>query len=246
MQHTSLEYKEIVGGLHHFETALDIYTSNGQTLVYSFGENRLVSLNTKKSLFAEDKFGVGCCVSGEIDVSLYPTDQNNQEIVIPRMAMLIPKCRAVSSVITGYHSEWIKKGVFFVDTRNQDEVTGLLTLHGYDAMLKTEADYPENSSINFPAYDIRLVEEIADAMGCDVDPRTYYVITGDYELGLPLGYSQREVLSGIAVSYGANFCISDQGKLLAVSPIIIPKSLGYLVDKSDGLPITFGGVRILV
>lgn len=245
MQNTSLDYKEIVGGLHHFETALDVYTSDGQTLVYSFGENGLVSLNTKKSLFAEDKFGVGCCVSGEIDVSLYPTDQNNQEIVIPRMAMLIPKCRAVSS-INAAHSEWITKGVFFVDTRNQDEVTGLLTLHGYDAMLKTEADYPENSSINFPAYDIRLVEEIADAMGCEVDRRTYGVIKGKYQLGLPLGYSQREVLSGIAVSYGANFCVSDQGKLLAVSPIIIPKSLGYLVDKSDGLPITFGGVRILV
>ena len=52
MQNTSLLYKEIISGLHHFENALDIYTANGQTIVYSFGENRLVSLNTQKSLFA--------------------------------------------------------------------------------------------------------------------------------------------------------------------------------------------------
>lgn len=245
MQNTSLLYKEIVNGLHHFETALDIYTSDGQTIVSSFGENRLVSLNTKRSLFSEEKFSVGCCVSGEITVSFYPTDQNDQEIVIPRMAMIIPKCRAVSS-ITGDYSDWIQKGVFFVDTRNKDKVTGLLTLHGYDAMLKTEADYPENSSINFPAYDIRIVEEIADAMGCDVDPRTYDIITGDYEIGLPLGYSQREVLSGVSASYGANFCISDQGKLLAISSVGILVTNGYLIDKASGQPITFGGVRILV
>ena len=39
------------------------------------------------------------------------------------------------------YSEWIPKGVFYIDTRKLDTESGVLTLHGYDAMLKSEIEF---------------------------------------------------------------------------------------------------------
>ena len=58
-------------------------------------------------------------------------------------------------------SEWISKGVYFVDTREADTTTGLLTLHAYDAMLKGEQAYRAGEK----AGTLRLLEEVRKGPG---------------------------------------------------------------------------------
>lgn len=222
MQNTSELYKTILAGEHHKEVKLDVYTSDGITFVGSFGEDKLIDLTTTHNLFGESEtFAVGVCASGEIKATFYPTDDNGDTVAIPKMARLLPFVRLVSHE-TDDVSEWVQKGVFFTDTRTVDGADGALTLTGYDALVKADADYPSDSQSDYPATDIEVVEKIATAIDVDIDSRTYDVITGEYEIGLPIAFSQREVLSAIATPYCANFCISDKGKLLAVRGTNMP------------------------
>lgn len=246
MQSTTSLYQTIYAGLHHQQPKMEVYTSDGQTLVGTFGTNRLISLETKRGLFNKDDFCIGCCIAGEIDVEFYPCDENWDVVTIPRMAMLKVFVRLVSDDGT-QQSEWLPKGVFFVDTRKTDKASGVMTIHGFDAMLKTENQYPGDAvGVTYPCDDSDMVDLIAAAIGVSVDSRTYDVITDDYQIGLPLGYSMREVLSAIAIPYCANFCISDEGKLLAVGAVVTPPTHGLLMDNVSGLPINIGGVNIIV
>jgi len=244
MQNTSDAYKRILAESHTKEVKLDVYDSSGENFVYSFGMDRLTSVRISRSMFSESEFSVGSCVSGKLNVSVYPTDENERNVVIPKMAMLVPRVRLVSE--SGETSEWIQKGVFYIDTRNADSLTGILSVEAYDAMMKTEDDYDTSSSAIYPISDISAVRYIANQIGVDVDDRTVDVVSNGYTIPIPIGYSCREVLSGIGVAYGVNFCISDQGKLLAISPTSVPKPTRFLIENTNGFAITFGGVRILV
>jgi hypothetical protein len=199
-------------------------------------------MSTTRGLLQDDGFGVGNCISGKIEISLYPFDKNGNVISIPKMAMLLPSYAVANNAQI---SEFIPKGVYFIDTRSVDQDTGLLSLVGYDAMLKAEADYPLDGNNEYPLNDRTVVSVIANAIGVEVDQRTYSVVTGEYNVPLPVNYSCREVLSGIGTSYGANFCITDEGKLLAISANNVVSDPHYLADES-GNAITIGGVRIIV
>ena len=144
-------------------------------------------------------------------------------------------------------SEWIQQGVFFIDTR---EVThngnglDILTIHGYDAMLKANQDYSE-SNIDWPATDIDVVKEIADIIDVDVDPRTYNIMTDGYQITYPSNYTLIDVLSYIASMYLGSFIITETGELRLVSLLELPPETRYLIDLAGDV-ITFGGDRILV
>lgn len=245
MRETSALYKSILSSPHRKEAKIEVYDSTGETLVATFGENRLISLSTERSLFSKDTFCIGSCACGEIDVEFFPLDDNDEQVTIPRMAMIKPFYRLASVEDETVVSEWIQKGVFFTDTRSINKVNGAIKIHGFDAMLKAENNYPSDDANNYPlANDAALVDIIANAMGVQVDSRTYDIITGDHQIGLPLGYSQREVLSGIAAMHFANFCISDEGKLLAVG-IVTGETVTAFGDE-DGNVILIGGVGIVV
>lgn len=144
-------------------------------------------------------------------------------------------------------SEWIPQGIFFVDTRevthNSDGVD-LMTLHAYDAMLMTEADYPDTTHA-WPTTDSNVINEIASTIGVSVDTRTWDLIDKNYSINLPVGYSMREVLENIGAMYGGNWIMSYEGELLFVGLASTPMETNYLVDNNNNA-ITFGGVRILV
>lgn len=246
MQNTSNLYRRIQSGEHHKEVKLSVYTTDGNTLVGEFDMSRIISMTTDRNVLPDDQNLVGNCISGQIDVRFLPTDSNGNVVAIPRMARLVPFVRLVNDYDVSDYSEWLQKGVYFVDMRETSANSRAISITGYDAMLKSEADYPSDSESNYPAADRVLVNKIAQAMGVSVDERTWDIITGDYNIGLPLGYSQREVLSAIAGSYAANFIITDTGKLLAIGIADLPAATRYLIDNVSGMPITFGGVRILV
>lgn len=231
MQNVSALYNTIIGDEHWFETKLVI---DG---VGTFDETQLFQVVTSHAMFS-DTPRVGMAVAGEIDVKmLFPT------VEIPTMACLRPYVRACNAT---QQSEWIPQGVYYIDTRERTrDDTGLsvLTIHGYDAMLKAEQMY--NGRITGNSTDKQMVTEIAYQMGISVDSRTNTIMNASYTIPLPTGYTYREVLSYIASMYAGCFIITEEGKLRLVTLYELPPETNYLIDNA-GNWLTFGGDRILV
>ena len=259
MQNTSELYQEIIRGKHTFDTRLAVgetgrlITKTGDSITFGgvsilvgasgaeagYDESILYSMGTSIRMFSEETPTVGSCVSGEIDVVMLRPAGN-----IPRQARLVPYVRATDGL---RHSEWLQKGVYYVDTREVfEDSAGVqsITLHGYDAMLKAEQEYPP-SKLQWPARDIEVVREIAKAMDVGIDSRTVELMDQAYIVQYPADYSCREVLGYIASMYGGCFIMSNLGELRLVALYSIPAETRYLITKT-GFAITFGGDRILV
>lgn len=259
MQQTSDLYRELLATNYRTETRLAIgeagrlITKQGDSITFGgtsilvgasgadggYDETILISLGTESRVFGEETPTVGCCVAGEIDIEmLKPVSE------IQKQARLVPYVRLTDGV---RYSEWIQKGVFYLDTRQKKEDGSnieKLVIHGYDAMLKAEQTYP-SSSLRWPAKDIDVVRELAEFLDVSVDSRTEALMAWGYRIQYPAEYSCREVLSYIAAMYAGCFIMSDLGELRLVTINGIPAETRYLIAVA-GQPITFGGVRILV
>lgn len=237
MQETSDLYKELLDTRYTTQTRMVI--GNTTDPEDGYGEDVLLSMETRTGLFGNDTPSVGDCVSAEITVEMI-----KPSAAIPKQARLVPYVRLTDGT---RHSEWVQKGVFYLDTREtKEDGSGVdkIILTGYDAMLKTEQDYP-SSKLSWPAKDIDVVKEIAAFIGVAVDSQTVSMINKGYKIQLPTEYSCREVLGYIAAMYAGNFVMNDTGKLRLVLLYDLPAETNYLITRS-GRAITFGGVRILV
>ena len=204
-----------------------------------YDETLLVSMEADFQVFSDESPTVGNCVASEIDVQMVKPFAD-----LPRQARLVPYVRLTDGT---RHSEWIQKGVFYIDTRAKVEDGSSIEkiqLHGFDDILKAEQDYPA-STLDWPAKDIDVVREIAAFIGVSLDPRTAPIICNGYTIQYPTGYSCRDVLGYIAAMYAGCFIMSDLGELRLVTIHGIPKETRYLIEPT-GYAITFGGDRILV
>lgn len=258
MQETSALYRQIVSDPNHwYEVSITIgepgrlidersnvlLFGNTAILISSsaaeagYGEAMIWGCQTYQQVFANTPT-IGNAIAAEIDVKLTRPSWD-----IPRRAMIKPYVRATNGELT---SEWIQKGVYFIDTReytaSKDNVN-IMAIHGYDAMLMTEQDYPSDNESEYPKLDIRIVEHIAQSIGTSVDARTYGIMTLGYTFPLPVGYSSREVLCMIAAAYGGNFVMNDMGELRLVLLNELPPETGLLLDHA-GYRLVFGGDRI--
>ena len=157
MQDVSQTYTSILanGGWH--ECKLEI---NG----VAYGMEQLVSMQTTSALW-DAAVSVGNAIAGTIDVQLIAQSQN-----VPTMAKLCPYVRAVNNT---QQSEWIPKGVYWIDTREYDKETGILTLVGMDAMLKGEQAYmSEGDQGVWPQVDINVLCDIANRLELGSDKYT--------------------------------------------------------------------------
>lgn len=181
-------------------------------------------------------FTIGECAAREIDLTVKPIAP------IPRMAQIIVSYRLV---LGAEASEWVPGGVFFVDTRKEDKATGWVALHGYDAMLKSEAVWwdPSVDAGEWPMPMTKAVADITRIMGVEVDPRTE--INPAFKVEYPNNMTMREVLMNIAAAHIGNWRMTEEGKLLLV-PLGLPGETNFLVDSLGGGAILFGDVRILV
>lgn len=259
MQETSGLYQELLASDHSIETRLAIgetgvlITKRGENITFGgvsilvgatgadggYDETLLVSMETNSRVFGSDTPTVGDCISAEIDIEMHKPYGE-----IPKQARLVPYVRLTDG---NRHSEWIQKGVFYIDTRAKKEDGSSIekiVIHGYDDMLRAEDDYPE-STLAWPARDIDVVREIAVSMGVSVDKRTVQIMDKGYLVQYPGDYTGREVLGYIAAMYAGCFIMSDIGELRLVGLVDIPKETRYLITDA-GQAITFGGVRILV
>ena len=205
-----------------------------------YGEDQIVrkSLMVYGGLYST--FGIGNCCARQIDFEIYPQG------TIPRQAKIevYMRLRLGEQV-----SEWIPKGVFFFSTRKTDRVTGVLSVHGYDAMLKAEETWLDSSydAETWPMPVWTAVNDIAARMGVAVDSRTQLnaAFSVQYPVDSEGDMTMREALGRIAVANAGNWIITDEGKLLLVGLNSMPKETNHLVTET-GSAITFGGVRILV
>ena len=207
MQNTSgiTNYSTLIAGNYTVETKVNI---NG----VDYGENVLISVETTGSLFKDDLPVIGSAVSGEIDIRMLMPSAT-----IPRMATIKPYIR-LSNIAGTVKSGWLQKGEYFIDTRsvtNNDDGIDILKIHGYDAMLKAEATYPDDNE-TYPKSDTYVVNLIATTMGIQIDSRTTALMTEAYQIVHPAFTSMRQVLKNIAGMYAGNFIISPEGKLLLV------------------------------
>ena len=258
MQETSSLYKKLLADPGHWkEYALVIGESgvlvneHSETITFGgtailvassgadsgFRESAIISMSTQKSIFPDSNPSVGNCISGQITVDMIKPKGD-----IPRRARLVPYVRLTNGM---EHSEWIQKGVFFIDHREYSgDENERMIISGYDHIILTEADFP-SSTDEWPRMDIDVVRDIASAIGTSVDARTAKIMNKGYKIDYPAEYSMREVLENIAAMYAGSFVMSDVGELLLVTMFGIPKETDYLID-SAGFTITFGGERILV
>lgn len=205
-----------------------------------YGEDQIVrkSLMVYGGLYST--FGIGNCCARQIDFEIYPQG------TIPRQAKIevYMRLRLGEQV-----SEWISKGVFFFSTRKTDRVTGVLSVHGYDSMLKAEQTWLDSSydAETWPMPVWTAVNDIAARMGVAVDSRTQ--LNESFPVQYPVDdegdMTMREELGRIAVANAGNWIITDEGELLLVGLNSMPKETNHLVTET-GSAITFGGVRILV
>lgn len=190
--------------------------------------------------------------NGVLDVSSVAT-MSGDNIAFDNSVAMVGDIVFFNGTTVHLTSEWLQMGVYYIDTRqttHNDDGVDKLTIHGYDAMLFGEADYP--STIHaWPATDISVVQEIAQTMGVTLDPRTLDYLTAGYEIQLPTAFSMRETLGHIAGAYGGNFAMSQEGKLLFLPLMGLSMeddTVGsYLADESDNA-LLFGneGWYILV
>lgn len=193
------------------------------------GMDEIVTLSTVSDLFPEDTMGIGGASAKEIDLALRLPG------ALPRMARMAPSYRLVKG---NQASEWIQKGIFYIDTRSTDEVTGVVTIHGYDDMLKAEQVWVPDQSLEFPMTMQTAVQVIAGLMGVTIDPRTS--LNTSYTIDYPANdYTLRDVLRYIAVAHAGNWIITDKGQLRLVSFGQIPSDtadLGYRMSQLDTSP----------
>lgn len=238
MQSTSSTYNQIVSGEHTFQSKLVIDD------VGTFGEDYLQSMSTSCQML-NSRLSIGKAISSEIEISMLAPSTE-----IGRMATLRPYTRAVNA---SQQSEWIPQGIFYIDTRTKTKNEyglDILTIHGYDAMLKAEKMFEDDGTLNWSnpngVIDSAMAAYIAGKMGVSLDPRNSQVWAGyRYYVPPPVGYTYREILGYIASFYAGCWVITETGLLRLITLDGLPPETNYLIT-SGGKRITFGGTRILV
>ncbi|MCI9677998.1 MAG: hypothetical protein HFF77_03350 [Oscillospiraceae bacterium] len=222
-----------------------LWRTPGTTREYKFdiggdiyGPDVEVSHSVDSGLY--EQFGIGGAATAKLTISLFAAS-------IPRAASIKRYIRLRNGEQV---SEWIPKGVFFVNRRSEED--GYWTVEAFDAMRKAEQPWEPDQNLDFPLPMPDAASEFARIMGVEIDPRTKlnpaYTIdypasdpesdTGDY-------YSIRQELQWIAAAHAGNWIVTGEGQLLLVPLLSIPEETSYLVTE-HGAAITFGGVRLLV
>lgn len=214
----------------------------------------------------KEAFSSAASVAGET-LNLQGATYSSGSLTIPNSSGAAVSNENLSFPISGYTdavSEWIPQGVYYIDTREttqNNDGLDVLTIHGYDAMLKAELEYSPNAQSAYTSYtrhrlenwestagdnyDTAYVAAIAKIMGVNVDNRTWGVMQNGRMIPFPLGYSMRELLGYIAAYYVGSFVMTDEGNLRLVSLTDILTETNLLVDP-NGDTITFGGTAILI
>lgn len=230
MQYTSQLYKDLLSAAHTKQAKLRCGNAS-----FASGSGSLRSLSSNLTFFPDTLPSVGGVCLRELRARIFPGDAE-----IPRGAELRPALRLAGQNAS---SEWIGKGVFYIE-RRFPAGSDALDIVAFDRLYMQGADYPV-SSLSFPAPDYDVLNEICAWMGVAQDARTALIVRKGYMVPSPVGKTVGDVLSGIAASYAGNFIMSDAGELLLVPIWALPEVSGTLVDE-QGNNVTLGDTNITV
>ena len=230
---------------HKFDARVEIA---GVDYVYN---GNLRSLITRAHTFGSDTIQLGKADSREIELEIFGNSSR-----IPRNAQMNVYVRAMNAEETDT-SEWIPKGVFFIDVRSKDseEIDGdeVISITGMDAMMRGEhmfSTFPDSWLERGKTTAIEAMEYAAQQIGVTIDSRTYNLMSRNFDILLPTQYTIRETLRYIAALYGGSFIINDYGYL----QLICPWSTGANCDlgvNAQGLRVfppysSCTGIRMLI
>lgn len=157
MQTVSATYTQLMQNGGWQEVSLVVSNPSSSANKTTFDKDSIVKLRTSHRLY-DKGVSVGNATAGTIEVELIAN--SNQ---IPSMAKLVPQVRLTDGTT---NSEWLQRGVYFVDTREYDRETGILRLTGFDAMLRGEQDYMQSGNQGtWPQVDINVLCDIAKRLG---------------------------------------------------------------------------------
>lgn len=213
----------------------------------TYRENVIVSLSTHRKLF-DGAPSVGNCCCGELNCTLtIPTED------IPRNAKLVP-------YVSDDGETWVKKGEYFVFSREVDKVTGWVSIVAYDAIFRASAYFTSaGDQGQWPRTDITVMQQIATRTGTAINSDTLTAMNKAYPVQYPGivlengsqkidgsgALTMRDVAGRIASYYGGNWIIDNNGEWRL---ILFGSAFGdadYLVTENHEI-IVMGGVRILV
>ena len=213
----------------------------------TYREESFVRLSIHREVF-DGAPSVGNCICGELNAELLiPTED------IPRNAEMVPYSREEGE-------EWKKQSVFFVYNRDEDDLTGVLTIVAYDAIYRGEENFTqEGDQGEWPRTDIVVMDEIARRTGTTICAESRAKMTNGYLVEYP-GFinengemipdgdgvlTMREVAGRIAAFYAGNWIIDKNGEWRLVILGDIPEETNLLITE-DGEPIKLGSDRIIV
>ena len=234
MRDTSALYQQILEQPDHYK---EVQVKIGTTV------HPYLSCSVYGSLY--EKASVGGTAARQIDLDIYPAGPVNDDDPIQIFVRL-------SSADGAQKSEWIPKGTFLIDTNPVDHDTGVMSIHGFDAMLKMEQPIiaKDAPSGQWPRAVDSIMEEIAERIGVELDSRT--TLNPAYTIPLPLDpssgendsiyLSMRTIAGYIAAMHGGNWTITDENRLLLVP---LAADITLLSDEDD-VAILFGDTLILV
>lgn len=241
MQTTSALFKSLWGKVNTtVETKAVI---NGEDYLH----DRIFSASVSLEMFSEGTACAGSAVSRELTLVLRDVG------AIPKSAEIQMFIRLVNGNTV---SEWIPKGVYYIDTREQQYGLDRLEIHGYDVIRKADKTFTSSGDQGYwPMTDIDVVEEIAERIGAKsvngsrIDPRTIAILTKRYQVQYPGygdgAYTMRECLGFIGAMYAGNWITNDFGQLRLVMLGDIPTETNLLIDENADY-IKLGNDRILI
>ena len=240
MLNVSATYTSILSGPHWSETALVMTDTNGNT--HSVYERSLFSVTITDGV-CENGFAIGNAVSAEVDIEMVePTAWTPK--TMGKIGVWYRLCNETQK------SEWVSKGVFWIDTREKTKSMGdenVLRIHGYDIMMRAEQAYP---AVNWNTRsDYNVVKDICVYLNVNLDQETdtfFRTTRAGYTLPTPYNYTIREVLRSIATANAGNFVISEAGRLRLVRMNALPAETYYLITPNTDQIITIGGNRIVL
>lgn len=181
---------------------------------------------------------VGNCSSASMKVSVLTND------VILAAASVVIKARLFDD---NSASEWLTFGTYYIDKR--EENNGLVTLQCFDSMLKANQNYVDPSNpqdrIGWPKSMKRVVEEIAERIGVEIDPRTVIKTTAPYQVPYPTNYTMQQVLGFIGACHGGNWIITPENKLRLVPIVAPPPETFDIIDYEYNKIYTGDGYKLV-
>lgn len=243
MQTTSSLYQTILADPSHIK----VWKAVIEDVEYL--EDHIVSINIDRSLYGNNI--IGGTYSAGMTITLKDVSSEN----IPKMARVqIYYCLTHAVNRIEESSEWISKGVFWVDQRRENKLDETIELTCVDGMMFGEQMfYPEEAEIT--DWNNKTMREVArmcaQKMSYSTTSMTLereedfqnavpYVITAP-----PIGYTVRQVLSAIAISHCGNIIVTENNQLRLV-PFYSAPAESHILTNEQGFGILFGGDRIVV